>query len=408
MLGRTLDDPFLLRLGQQLAQLDELMLPSPDRPSVYTFAQRFGSGDRHAGTAWVVYSLASFEEAAAKDAMTVREQARRKIWSAGAIGLAIMALGAGVSVLQAYRITGPLRRITAAAREIAGGSLDHRLIVRGDDEVAHLGRSFNEMSERLAAYLDAMKVKVAMDRELELARQIQRRLLPEPGEWRNGGMVVAGSVVTAERCGGDWWLRRAVDPDRTLIVVADVTGHDLAAALVMATAIATCESALTSLGDRVDAEAILCALNRGVFLAGGGDMAMTCLVSLIDTRRRVAQLANAGHVFPFVVRGQGASRRCTPVVARGPQLGDQREPRFPVREIELAEEDLLVWLTDGLVECANGAEPFGVKRFCETLRRIDARSPRSVLDQILEAVRDFRGHGLLEDDATLVIGRISA
>ena len=417
-LGRPLADRALLALSDKLAARGELTEPDPRRPRVLIYARRFTFSGVFTGTVWVEYSLErQFAEMAAGVA-ELRAHAERAIWSAVGLSLFVVLLGVGLVVLQTYRVTQPLRLVGDAAARIAGGDFDHRVPVRGKHEVAQLGARFNDMAAQLGRYVDQATAQAMLDRELQLARTIQQTLLPPPTEWRNGRFVLAGVVETASQCGGDWWLVHAIDDRRTLVVVADVTGHGISAAIIMATAIGACEAMLGRGQDLDRPDEVLRLLNRSVTQARGSKMAMTCCASVIDAGQGVVRVANAGHTLPLLQRrSQGAQgavgfpsdRRCTPIVVRGPRLGDDPQPTFLVKELPLERDDLLVWHTDGIVDRRGASQEFyGQSRFMRAIVRGEAEhaSPALVRDGILADVKAFGGDEALEDDLTLVVGRL--
>jgi sigma-B regulation protein RsbU (phosphoserine phosphatase) len=389
----------------------EIVEHDPVSPFDLVFAESLSFEGSPLGVVWVRYSLERFEREFRAETLAVQERAQRTIVASIGLGLAVVLIGVVVVVLQTYRITRPLQLVSQAASRIASGEFDERVPVRGHDEVAQLGTSFNEMAARLEQYLHQVTAKAALDRELEVARSIQQSLLPSGEETTEGGLSLAGVLQTADSCGGDWWLRHNLDDHRTLVVIADVTGHGLAAAMVVAAAMGAMR-AVVSFGQGVSEPAyLLRALNQAVLQGSGGQKGMTCFVSVVDTARGTIRYANAGHNFPLIWRGTaGGAAKLIPLVVVGPSLGTEPDPQYREREMALAAEDVIVWFTDGLVECEGpNGDQFGNRRLQKVLTEsaAAANGPAFVRDRILECVLDFARPRALDDDLTLVVGHLT-
>ena len=250
-----------------------------------------------------------------------------------------------------------------------------------------------DLVERLQ--LDELVARELGRRELEMARDVQRRLLP-PSELRGPGWEVASRCVPARVVAGDFYdvLHRAdgsVD-----VVVADVAGKGFAASLIMAsvkamlpfvTSEGTVAESLTELNRRLVPE-----LGRGEFVA----------LTLVRYRPadRSVELANAGAPDPYLVR---ADRAPQPLSAPGPRLplGIRSEVTYSSRRIELADDDRLLLITDGLPEARDSeGEPLGYQALESMLSDEPLTgTPSSWLTGLFERVQ-LRTGRLPEDDWT--------
>jgi serine phosphatase RsbU (regulator of sigma subunit) len=135
---------------------------------------------------------------------------------------------------------------------------------------------------------------------------------------------------------------------------------------------------------------------------------MTCFASVIDTRRRTITYANAGHNFPYLFRaGEDRKGEFGSLMIRGNRLGDLRESTYESKTTELVPGDILVWYTDGIVECENAnGEEYGEKRFRSSVRRAAALDAGEMRDAIVSDAMTFFGDTMRKDDISMVIGRI--
>ena len=235
-------------------------------------------------------------------------------------------------------------------------------------------------------------------RELEMARDVQRRLLP-PSELTGPGWEVAARCLPARVVAGDFYdvLRHA---DGTVdVVVADVAGKGFAASLIMAsvkamlpfvTAEGSVAESLSHLNRRLATE-----LGRGEFVA------LALARYHPDTRR--VELANAGAPDPYLVR-PGATPR--PVAVPGPRLplGVRSDVAYASRTANVADEEVLMLLTDGLPEARDAhGEPLGYQALESMLSRGSAvASPPAWLAKIFDAVQRRTGR-VPEDDWTAAV-----
>lgn len=238
--------------------------------------------------------------------------------------------------------------------------------------------------------------------QVELAAELQRRLVPPGDRLQLGRLEVASRYLPASQCGGDWWAGYALDRGRALVVLGDVTGHGLPSALVAAAAKGACDAAV---GEDVEPRMLLEAIDGAVRRVGAGRFHMTCVATLLDPQAGAVHLANAGHNTPYVCRG----RRLEALIARGNPLGAGSSPSVGASSSSLGPGDVLVWYTDGLIERRNrSAELFGDRRFQRLLRRALPEMPAAseLCERLLDATERFADGQEADDDVTLIVGRV--
>src|SRR6185295_19892080 len=234
--------------------------------------------------------------------------------------------------------------------------------------------------------------------ELEAARKIQASILPRRLP-EVAGLSIAARFRPSSAVAGDFYDVLAAGPERLGLVVADVSGHGVPAALIAS-------MVKVAVGSRTDCAAeparLLTEVNRtlcGSFESGF----VTATYVYFDTVAGELIAGNAGHPAPLLRRASGELRE---VGGRGPILGRFASARFEAETLPLAPGDRLVLYTDGLTEARNGAdEMFGEARL-EAFLRASARLPSEAFcDALLAELSKFtagRG-GALEDDLTLVV-----
>lgn len=253
--------------------------------------------------------------------------------------------------------------------------------------------------------------RVEVDKDVELAAAVQTGFVPgdEVIDVADGRVTVAGAYTPASQCGGDWWSVHELPDKRVLVLIGDVTGHGIAAAMVTAAAKGCYDVAQRLMATDLDLVRLLELLDRSVRRVGAGKFHMTCFATLLDPAQRTVTYANAGHVVPYLCRKSGdRGYDLDALVARGNPLGAGDNPKYRQDTAALEEGDILVWYTDGIVECMNHQQrQFGDRRMQRLLRKLDTEDVVKVREKVLRASAAFREGVPADDDITLVVGRVT-
>jgi serine phosphatase RsbU (regulator of sigma subunit) len=329
------------------------------------------------------------------------------IWL-GAVGAMFVLIGTLLAIFQGLQISKPIKLLAWKADQIARGDLEARVEVKSTDEIGILGENFNFMADQLVVLLQQTAEKAKMEQELEVARTIQETLVPPNEPVTSGHFKFAGYFQPASQCGGDWWTWHEQIGDKILIVIGDVTGHGVPSAMITAAAKAACDVARSVYSDDVTVTRLLEIMNYAIFESAKRKFVMTCFASIVDTKKRSITYANAGHNFPYLFRaGEDGKGEFGSLMIRGNRLGDLKESKYEAKTTDLAAGDILVWYTDGIVECENATgEEYGEKRFRASVRRAAALDAGEMRDAIVADSQVFFGETLRKDDITLVVGRI--
>jgi phosphoserine phosphatase RsbU/P len=249
--------------------------------------------------------------------------------------------------------------------------------------------------------------RVIMKRDLEIAREIQHWLVPDTPP-RVPGLDLAFSSQPANTVGGDYYDAFPLDPEQPLgknnplmLVVADVAGKSVPAALLMATFHASLRSVASPASSLKD---IVTRMNRYCCAHNlEGRRFTTAFFAEYDPTTRVLTYIRAGHNDPFLFRASGQFERLD---AGDLPLGiDPNAPYVPT-EITLTAGDLLLIYSDGLIEAVNEREEeFGEQRVIDTLKTAQRESAEKTLQRLLSNVRAFTGQRRQYDDLTAVVVR---
>ncbi len=246
--------------------------------------------------------------------------------------------------------------------------------------------------------------------ELETARGIQSSILPDlPPQL--AGVELAHAYLPATEVGGDFYDVLALEDGRLAVAVGDVAGHGVSSGLVMSMA----KSALAvQVTFDPDVQAVFSTLNRMVFQTARKRLLTTLCYLLLDPVERELLYASAGHLFPYVISGQGAVRALESIAY---PLGVRGELKVEARHAHLEAGDSLFLFSDGLVEARNvpgvgggdgGGEEFGFPRLEASLARHATKGVTGLRDGVLADVQRFTGNGPREDDQTILILRLPA
>ncbi len=354
------------------------------------------------------YDLAPIDEFARESARLKEQAAGKAVLRTAVVGALFVLIGTLLAIFQGLQISKPIKMLAWRADQIARGDLQARVDVKSTDEIGELGQNFNFMADQITVLLHQATEKAGLEKELEVARAIQETLVPPHDPVDKGTFKFAGYFQPASTCGGDWWTWHDLEDGKVLVVIGDVTGHGVGSAMITAAAKAACDVARRFGNDRIDPAALLETMNSAIFQSAKRKFVMTCFAAVVDTRARTITFANAGHNFPYLYRATEAGGDFGSLMIRGNRLGDLADSRYELKTQELAPGDVLVWYTDGIVECESATgEEYGEKRFRASVRRHAAGDAAAIRDAVVTDAAAYFGDTVRKDDITLVIGKIA-
>ncbi len=434
----TLDDAWVLAENRKaITQLQFLVEASQVLNSTLDLAELLA----------LILKLALREIGADRGSVYMVDQERREIWTTLAEGLALPALRAGAAGLEQQEIRLAFGRGVAGYVAETGRvlnvadayscpqfdrSFDERLNYRtrtllcmpirnrNGDTVGVLQlinkltgqfikedeEFLNTLSVHMALALENARLhrelleKQRLERELQLARGIQRSLLPDSPPFVPGYDL----AVLNEPCyevGGDYYDFLALGPNTLLVVVADVEGKGVSSAMIMSNLQATLRALVMHLHSL---EVITLSLNEMILADTRSEKFLSCFLGLIDTRRHGLHYINAGHIPPVVVRRSG---EVIPLEEGGMVIGLFNTVQYERGSLELMPGDIMLCCTDGIIEACNKEhQEFGCERLVELVQRNAHLSARELVELVGREVTEFSKGGGHVDDKVLVVVKV--
>ena len=317
-------------------------------------------------------------------------------------GLVVALAGLALVRRSSGRIAQPIEDLTESARHFAMGEFDFPLEhVRRVDEVGVMARAFDSarasIKQQMEEIADMGAARMKIEREFNIARDIQLAMLPSGSEFDAGDAKVElhGMLQPAKAVGGDFYNLFERDGDAVWFVIGDVSDKGVPAALFMTRTMTVLEVA-AQLGGSPGR-----ALHEAAkHLVAGNETCMfaTVLCGVIELRTGALSLASAGHEPPVLLRADGR-REFLPVPSEEP-LGVAVADSYPVWRGRLLPGDTLFTYTDGITEAFDrGNEAFGTQRLLDALDpKLDAKAQ---CKKVVDAANSFAGDAPQSDDITV-------
>ncbi|GEM_PF-4339040 len=325
------------------------------------------------------------------------------------LGLTIL-----MGIFLSRRMTKDLASLHEASLAYAQGQFDSQWEVKSHDEIGSLAKTFKKMGQDILDYIEEMKDKARLEKEVEVAKLVQESFIPSES-YRFGNYALSSYYEPASECGGDWWgvYQRG---QWVSLVVADATGHGVPAALLTATA----SGCMHNLEYRLRGEGKDYYLPSVILKNINYSMAkmeskihMTAFALVFNKETGEAHYCNASHNPPFLLReaftGQVDKSKVEPLMNNiGKRLGEDLESDYLDNQVQLNKDDLLVLFSDGLLEETNEeGKEFGQRRFLKILieyaqTHLAKKGMDPLADEVLTALREFTGKTQWSDDLTFI------
>jgi sigma-B regulation protein RsbU (phosphoserine phosphatase) len=312
----------------------------------------------------------------------------------GVIGLALV----GIVPLSRH-MTRNLTTLTEGAQRIARGDFGTEVPVRSRDEFGALATAFNDMARDVSHHQQLVVERERLQRELELCRRIQTEMLPH-ASLRLGPTEIKGISIPAREVGGDFFNYFELPGGHIAVLVGDVSGKGISAALLMANIQATLRARLPL---EPDLARLAAAIDQEIEASTPAGVYVTLFLGILDPAGKTLRYVNAGHHPQFLIRGEGIE----PLSSSGMPVGLYAGQGYVERTVQLADNDLLFFYTDGTVEVENEqTEMFGAERLESLLRTNRDQGVDGLLERIEESVSRFRGAAEPFDDVTIMALRL--
>ena len=247
----------------------------------------------------------------------------------------------------------------------------------------------------------ALLEKERLEREMALARDIQRGLLPEMAPLVQGFDI----AVTNEPCyevGGDYYDFLTLGPDTLLVVIADVEGKGISSAMIMSNLQATLRALVLNLHSL---NKIAESLNRMILAGTRGGKYLTMFLGLIDLQRKAIDYINCGHVPPVVVRAESEPVGLT---EGGMVVGLFDNVHYDRGQVKFQTGDVLVLCTDGITEAMDAQqEEYGSERLVNCVRSAITQSAAEILTTVNAEVTKFSRMGTHLDDKVMIAVKVT-
>jgi phosphoserine phosphatase RsbU/P len=333
-----------------------------------------------------------------------------------------------IGVRLSRSMTASVAELYAATEHVNRGDLSHRIQLRGRDQMAALGHSFNSMTGSLAKLIEEQKEKQRLENELSIAYEVQELLFPHQVT-DLPSLELHGVCVPARTVSGDYYDFIPLGSDRLVLAVGDISGKGISAALLMATVHAFVrayslepEMALlpASLGyssqedlrmyyrgdgsteSQVAPAMLMTTLNYQLYRSTPAAKYATMFLGCYDAKARVLTYCNAGHLPPIIVRATGEVFH---LAINGTVVGLFDGVTYDESTLVMQAGDIFVAYSDGVTEPENEFGEFGEDRLIALIQEHRNKPLPRITEIVTGAVADWIGNAEQPDDVTIVLAR---
>ncbi|HEX5481018.1 MAG TPA: SpoIIE family protein phosphatase [Terriglobia bacterium] len=316
----------------------------------------------------------------------------------------IVALAFGIGLTRS--ITSTVNKLQIATERVKKGDFSHRIDLPARDQVSALGGAFDTMTASVERLMIESQEKLRLESEVKIAREVQALLFPQHTP-ELPGVNMFGVCHPARGVSGDYYDFLKLSNEHAGLVLGDVSGKGIFAALLMA----TIQSAIHSQfydgraarnardGVAVSPAEVVERLNRQLYENTPEGKYATFFYGIYQAESRRLTYTNAGHPAPFLFRRERLER----LDRGGTIIGMFPHVKFEQAEVQLEPGDLLLAFTDGMTEPENSyGEEFGEERLLEILRESINAPPEVLTEQIYQTLTDWTGSSELQDDMTMI------
>lgn len=333
---------------------------------------------------------------------------RRVIVFFVAILFVIIMLGCIFGTLFAKKLTEPIRTLTKDVAKLDGGNLDYRIRLNTGDEIEDLGHAFNGMAEQIQNYVDNLAAitaeKERIRTEIQVASHLQADMLPEAeGAFDDRDEFdLAASMTPAKGVGGDFYDFFLLDENRLALVMADVSGKGVPAALFMVVSRTLIRSRLMTVKNEEDELAYMAEeINRSLCDNNKNGMFVTAWIGVLDITTGEVAYVNAGHCRPLLRRKSGSCEYDD--MLGGLVLAGMEDATYRQGSLRLRQGDTLLLYTDGVTEATSKQQQlYGEERLLRTIADAGSVTPEELLQELWKDVDEFQKDAAQFDDITML------
>ena len=327
-----------------------------------------------------------------------------------------------LSIMLRRRLVTPINRLANAAKEYTAQdkvnnsnvtSVFSNLQINSNDEIQDLWGTMVNMESDLHLTMDRIRSVTAeqeklkgeqerINNELAIATRIQEGILPTafPAFPDRNEFDIYASMKPALEVGGDFYDFFLIDDDHLALVIADVSGKGISAALFMVISKTLIQNE-TMIRDG-DVSAVLTSVNKRLIEANEADMFVTVWLAVLTISTGHVEYVNAGHEYPAIHRKDGGFEIFKDI--HGMPVAAMKKTKFRQGDFDLDPGDTLFVYTDGVTDAVNSTgESFGIERTVHALNLKPDGTPRELNDIVRGAVDEFRGEEPQFDDTTMLV-----
>lgn len=313
------------------------------------------------------------------------------------IGLALL-----ISFLLSRLFNKNISKLVNAIEAVKAGDFSFRVKVDSKDEFGQLSHFFNDLLDKISALIKQNTEKVQMEEELKVAQAVQNSLFLDK-HLQIKTINIQASTQSASKCGGDWWFAFEND-NKVFFIIADATGHGVAAALMTSAA----RSAVSLIENQpgLTPKFVMESLNKAIVKTSKGEMNMTAFVCCLDPDKGELTYSNASHEAPLVIDKnieKISKRSIVPLIdVNSQRLGESLETTFEETTVEYSRSNLLIMYTDGMFEFVNDdgkalTEGDFYRRFIQYVKTGNYN-----LEQFVGTILNYHISDIFPDDVTFV------
>ena len=253
--------------------------------------------------------------------------------------------------------------------------------------------------ERARQHQEILEIR-RLEEELSIAKRIQQSFLPREKP-QLSGFDVCGINIPSEEVGGDYYDFIPIIDNQMGIVIGDVSGKGIPAALIMASFRA---SLIAEIRNNYAIRSIMFKVNNLLFESTEPENYVTALYGVLDIKNRIFTFANGGHNAPVLRHADGSIEYLT---QGGMALGALEDSKYEERPVKLNTGEIIVFYTDGVTEAKNEKEEeFGTQRLKQVINISHPLSANQIMENIQNAVKAFTNDASYADDLTLVVIKV--
>lgn len=304
----------------------------------------------------------------------------------------------------AKRLTIPIETLTKDTQIVAKGDFDYKIRTNSNDEISDLAESFNSMTSSIKKYINDLtnvtKEKERIGAELNVATEIQASMLPNvfPAFSDVHAFDIFASMDPAKEVGGDFYDFFMVDEKHLAIVVADVSGKGVPAALFMVIG-KTLIKDHTSLNS--DLGIVFSNVNNLLCEANQAGLFITAFEAVIDLTNGEVKYVNAGHEMPFIYKKETGYKPFNMKAAF--VLAGMEDMNYKTGSFKIEPGDKIFQYTDGVTESTNSNnELYGMERLEKVLNENHKKNPKDLISAVKKDIDKFVGEVPQFDDITML------